>query len=211
MPVWSAHPRVHRIKRLIRIGSPVARMGVGPSYGMTREARMTRHRPAAWLVAAALAVPLVAFVAWLSRGAVDPRASHPRPAGPAGVWRGLPQHRADLTADRLEERVDGGADALRAGGCRRLVLWRFEKPPADAEALFFGTAEGARATLEREAGPGRTPGPGDEAQVSDQAVYFRRGAVLVRVFLDPGAAPLPGELVARASEIDRALQTGGPR
>jgi len=70
--------------------------------------------------------------------------------------------------------------------------------------------EGARAVLEREAGPERAPGPGDEAQVSDQAVYFRRGTVLVRVFLDPGATPPPGELVARAAEIDRALREGGP-
>ena len=100
------------------------------------------------------------------------------------------------------------ADALRADGCRRLVLWRFEKPPADAEALFFAAAEGARAVLGREAGAERTPGPGDEAQVKDQAVYFRRGTVLVRLFLDPGATPPPGELVARAVEIDRALQAG---
>jgi hypothetical protein len=177
---------------------------------MAREVRMTRSRPAARLVAAALAVPLVALIAWLSRGAVDPRASHPRTAGQADVWPGLPQPQADLPSERLEERVNGAADALRAGGCRRLVAWRFERPPADAEALFFGTADGARAALAREAGPGRTPGPGDEAQVSAQAVYLRRGSVLVRVFLDPGASPRPGDLVARAGEIDRALQEGGP-
>jgi len=171
---------------------------------------MSRRRPAAWLVAAALAAPLVAFAAWLIRGAVDPHAGQPRPAGLAGVWIGLPPHRADLPADRLEERVDGAADALRAEGCRRLVAWRFEAPPADAEALFFATTQGARAVLEREAGRERTPGPGDEAQVSAQAVYFRRGTALVRVFLDPGASPAPDELVSRARDIDRALQAGGP-
>ena len=106
--------------------------------------------------------------------------------------------------------MDGAADALRADGCRRLVHWRFERPPADAEALVFRSADGARAVLAREAGPGRTPGPGDEAQVSAQAVYFRRGPVLVRVFLDPGASPPPGELLARAGEIDRALREGVP-
>ena len=106
--------------------------------------------------------------------------------------------------------MDGAADALRADGCRRLVHWRFERPPADAEALVFRTVDGARAVLAREAGPERTPGPGDEAQVSVDAVYFRRGGVLVRVFLDPGASPPPGELLARAAEIDRALQEGGP-
>jgi hypothetical protein len=94
---------------------------------------------------------------------------------------------------------------------RRLVAWRFERPPAAGEALFFGTTEGARAVLQREAGPGRTPGPGDEAQASPQAVYFRRGTTLVRVFLDPGASPPPDALVALAREIDRALQAGGPR
>jgi hypothetical protein len=171
---------------------------------------MSRRRPAAWLVAAALAVPLVAITAWLVRGAVDPHAGQPGPAGPADVWPGLPRPLADLASDRLEERVDGAADALRADGCRRLVHWRFERPPADAEALVFRTVDGARAVLAREAGPERTPGPGDEAQVSVDAVYFRRGGVLVRVLLDPGASPPPGKLLARAAEIDRALQEGGP-
>jgi hypothetical protein len=164
-----------------------------------------------WLVALALAAPLVAVAAWVLSGATHPSAPEPRPAGPAGVWPGLPQHRADLPADRLEERVDGGADALRARGCRRLVYWRFERPPADAEALFFATVGDASDALEDEAGPERTSGPGEEAQASPQAVYFRRGTVLVRVFLDPGAAPAPGELVTRAEEIDRALQRGGPQ
>jgi hypothetical protein len=171
---------------------------------------MARPKPAAWLVAAALALPLVALAAWLAVRAVDPAAPQPRPEGPAGVWPGLPQHRADLPADRLEEHVDGGADALRKDGCRRLVAWRFERPPADAEALFFATVEGARAVLEREIGSERTPGPGDEARVTPQAVTFRRGAVLVRVLLDPGASPSPDGLLARAGEVDRALRERGP-
>jgi hypothetical protein len=176
---------------------------------------MKRRLPS-WLLVALLGTPLVGLTAWIVRGAlVDPReastgAPQPRPEGSAGVWPGLPQHRVDLPAERLEEQVDGAADALRASGCRRLVAWRFERPPADAEALFFGTVEGARAVLEREAGPDRTPGPGDEAQVSVQAVYFRRGTALVRVFLDPGASAPEGDLVARATEIDRALQARGP-
>ena len=179
---------------------------------------MTRHLPS-WLLVALLGTPLLGLTAWVVRGALtsphrastDASAPQPRPGGPGGGWPGLPQHRADLPAERLEEQVDGAADALRASGCRRLVAWRFELPPADAEALFFGTAEGARAVLAREAGPERTPGPGDEAQVSAQAVYFRRGTTLVRVFLDPGASPPPDALVARAREIDHALQAGGPR
>ena len=163
-----------------------------------------------WLLALGLAAPLVAITAWVIRGGTDPRARQPASTGLAGVWPGLPEPLADLPAERLEERVDGAADALRAEGCRRLVAWRFERPPADAEALVFRSADGARAVLEREAGPGRTPGPGDEAQVSEPAVYFRRGPVLVRVFLDPGASPPPGELLARAGEIDRALREGVP-
>jgi hypothetical protein len=161
-----------------------------------------------WLLALVLAAPLAAITAWVIRGATGPPARPPASGERAGAWPGLPRSLADLPSDRLEERVDGAADALRADGCRRLVHWRFERPPADAEALVFRTADGARAVLAREAGPGRTPGPGDEAQVSDQAVYFRRGTVLVRVFLDPGTAAPPGELVARAVEIDRAVQAG---
>jgi hypothetical protein len=175
---------------------------------------MKRRLPS-WILGLLLGTPLVGLTAWIIRGALvgPPEAStgtrQPRPDAPAGVWPGLPQHRADLPAERLEEHVDGAADALRASGCRRLVAWRFEQPPADAEALFFGTVEGAQAVLDREAGPERTPGPGEEAQVSAQAVYFRRGTALVRVFLDPGASAPEGGLVARAQEIDRALQARG--
>jgi hypothetical protein len=177
---------------------------------------MKRLPPA--VVAILLSLPLLGLSAWLVRGAVksprpgssDAPAPQPHPEGPAGVWPGLPQHRVDLPAERLEEQVDGAAEALRASGCRRLVAWRFEKPPADAEALFFATAEGARAVLESEAGPARTAGPGEESQVSEQAVYFRRGRTLVRVFLDPGASAPAGELVARAQEIDRAIREKGP-
>jgi hypothetical protein len=179
---------------------------------------MTRRLPSS-LVAVLLATPLIGLAAWVVRGALkapsrastDAAIPQPHPEGPAGVWPGLPQHRVDLPAERLEEQVDGAAEALRASGCRRLVAWRFEKPPADAEALFFATAEGARAVLESEAGPGRTPGPGDEAQVSEQAVYFRRGSTLVRVFLDPGASAPAGELVARAQQVDRAIRERGPK
>lgn len=164
-----------------------------------------------WRTAVGLTAPLVALVAWVVHGAVDPGAPQPAPPGPAGVWAGLPQHRADLPAERLEERLGGGAAALRAAGCRRLVHWRFERPPADAEALFFATDEAARAVLAREAGPARTPGPGDEAQASPRAVFFRRGSVVVRVSLDPGAEAGGGDLLARANEIDRSLRKGSPR
>jgi hypothetical protein len=159
----------------------------------------------AWLVAAALSLPLVAITAWVTHGIVNPPASE----APASALAGPAQPSIDLSADRLEERVDGAADALRADGCRRLLYWRFETPPADAEALVFHAPEGARAALEREAGRARTPGPGDEAQLSPQAVYFRRGAVYVRLFLDPGAAASP-DLARRAEEIDRTLTQGGP-
>ncbi len=164
-------------------------------------------RWASWLQALALAAPLVAFTAWVIRGAAHP-APHATPMPAAGTLPGLPQPVADLPAERLEDRVDGGADALRADGCRRLLHWRFEEPPADAELLVFRSSDGARAVLAREAGTERTPGPGEEAQVSSQSVYFRRGALLVRIFLDPGAAA-PGEgLLRRAQEIDRALSSG---
>ena len=170
---------------------------------------MTGRWPA-WVVAPALATPLVALTAWVTHGllAAPPAregAAAPTAAAPS-AFAALPPD-ADLPADRLEERVDGGADALRADGCRRLFHWRFETPPADAEALVFQTVEGAQTVLTREAGDARTPGPGDEAQLSAQSAYFRRGPVYVRIFLDPGVAESP-ELQKRAEEIDRALAAG---
>ena len=177
-------------------------LGMTDSLAVTSTGRAWRimaRRLRTWLLALALAAPLVAITAWVIHGATDPRARQPASTGLAGVVaRPAPAPRRPALRAARGARGRRGR-RLRADGCRRLVAWRFERPPADAEALFFRSADGARAVLEREAGPGRTPGPGDEAQVSEQAVYFRRGAVLVRVFLDPGASPPPGELVARAA------------
>jgi hypothetical protein len=156
-----------------------------------------------------LAAPLLALTAWVAHGLVARSHSHRAPASDerSAPRPGLPPPRLDLPAARLEEQVNGAADALRAEGCRRLLHWRFEDPPADAEALVFDTVEGARQVMDREAGPDRTPGPGDEAQVAEQSIYFRRGPVFVRLFLDPGAGP-PG-LAERAAAIDQALASGG--
>ncbi len=156
-----------------------------------------------WLVGLALATPLVLLTAWLIDGAVRPGPA----SGPGGRQPDRMPPTAEFAADRLEERVDGAAEALRAAGCERIRYWRLEAPPADAEALVFRSAENARAALEREAGSGRTGGPGDEAQVSEQAVYFRRGAVLVRVFPDPGTGA-PAELLRVAERLDAVLRTG---
>jgi hypothetical protein len=109
----------------------------------------------------------------------------------------------DLPASRLEERVNGAAEALRAAGCTRLLSWRSAAPPADLEALVFDNVDHARAALAREAGAERTEGPGDEAQVSDQAVYFRQGTVFVRVLADPGQGGAP--LVALARRLEPEL------
>ncbi len=152
-----------------------------------------------WLVGLALAAPLVLLTAWLVGGVVRlGGVSDSRPSAPG------PLPTLDLPASRLEERVDGGAEALRAAGCQRLLYWRSEDPPADAEALVFDTVAHARAALEREAGPERTAGPGEEAQVSDQAAYFRRGTVLVRVIADPGVTG-PGRLLKAAERVVPAL------
>src|SRR5512135_1655166 len=85
---------------------PAARTG-------TRELRMTARWPA-WVVALALAAPLVAFTAWIAYGLVAPKATQGTPAPAAtAAFAALPPD-SDLPAERLEERVDGGAEALRA-------------------------------------------------------------------------------------------------
>ena len=120
---------------------------------------------------------------------------------------GFPPPEADLQAAQLEDRVDGAADKLREDGCRRLIAWKLLNPPADLEILVFDKSEGAKQTLQREAGPGRDPGPGDEASVSDQAILFRRGTVIARLMADPDAAPAPAALMDTARAIDRAIST----
>ncbi len=166
-----------------------------------------------------LATPLVALSAWVVRGALtrghgptpaETSSERPGPSPPAAAaspLRGFPPPATDLPEARLEERVNGAADILRAQGCRRLLYWRLDAPPSDLEILVFRTEDGARTALDRELGPERSGGLGDESQTSEQAVYFRRGPFLVRLFLDPGAPPGPG-LETRAREVDRALQEG---
>jgi len=156
-------------------------------------------RRGSWFAGLGLAAPLVALAGWIVHGALVPGTAGSLPARATGApaVSALPPS-LDLPAARLEERVDGAADALRAAGCRRLRHWRIEAPPADAEALSFRSNDEAHRALEREAGPGRTVGPGDEAQLGAQAAYFRRGSVLVRLFLDPGASA--GEGLRRAAE-----------
>jgi hypothetical protein len=165
------------------------------------------------LVVPLLAAPLVGLTVWVVRGALRPPAIAsvpPRAAEPRGPLPGLPLPSADLPADRLEEQVDGAADTLRADGCRRLLHWRFEDPPAEAEVLVFASADAAHRIMEREAGPERTAGPGEEAQLAEQFAYFRRGSVFVRIFADPGASGPGDALARRAAGIDRALTAGGP-
>jgi hypothetical protein len=161
-----------------------------------------------WILGLLLAAPLVGLSGWLVHGWVT------RSQGPAvatGLLAGFPVPEADLPADKLEDRVDGAAEALRTQGCRRLLYWRLVDPPADLEVLVFRTAKGAGTTMEREAGPERMAGPGDEAQASDQAVYFRRGPFFVRLLLDPAASVSAETLTRKAHEVDRALRQGAGR
>lgn len=149
-----------------------------------------------WIAGIALAAPLVLVTVWLAQHALKtPPGSDARPAA-ASSPPGL-----DLPADRLEERVNGAAEALRAAGCTRLLHWRSESPPADVEAFVFATTGQAQQALTREAGTARTAGPGDEAAVSEQTVAFRRGAILVRAYADPGAPGGP-RLLELASSVD---------
>jgi hypothetical protein len=187
---------------------------------------MTRKRRFPWLKALLLAAPLAALVAWLAvggvRGSFGPGpAPSPGPeksalsgtssASPASILAGFPPAEGDYPADRLFERVDGAADALIAAGCGRLLFWRVEDPAAELELLIFDGAEGAAKVLDRDAGPGRDPGPGEEASVTDQSVFFRRGRFYVRILGDPAANPGRQRLLDLAGRADRGLPTSGSR
>ena len=113
----------------------------------------------------------------------------------------------DLPASRLHERVDGAEPVMRAAGCRRLMYWRIEQPPADLELLAFSSADGAAQWLGRDAATDRTAGvPGDEGWMNTQVLYFRKGALYVRLIADQ---PVTSEaLLAQGKKIERALDRG---
>ena len=174
---------------------------------------MPGRTPASWLVPILLSIPLLAVTAWVGvswvrggRTAADPAIA--APAGSTGALAavpGFPAPEVDLNKDHLEDRVDGAAEYLRGLGCTRLVYWRLTQPPADLELLVFGSPGAAAQALVHDAGAERTPGPGEEAQVSSQAVFFRRGPYFVRVFADPTAPADAAALVRRATDLDRVL------
>lgn len=122
---------------------------------------------------------------------------------PSASWR--PDK--DLRPDHFHERVDGAAPALIALGCRRLLYFRLESPPADLEVLVFATADGAGEALSRDAGDARSPGlPGDEAWANEQCVFFRRGDVYVRLIGDDRGHARA--IRAEAERVDRAMAQG---
>lgn len=123
-------------------------------------------------------------------------------------WASFAVPTSDFPAGALEDRVDGAAEFLRSLGCYRLIYWRSETPPAEFELLVFKTGDGAHAALERDAGSERTSGPGDEAQISPQAIYFRRGPYFARLFLDPEAKDPEQSLKHRAATLDKILAKG---
>ena len=119
----------------------------------------------------------------------------------------LPPPQLDLPASRLHERVNGTESVLRAAGCRRLLLWRIEQPPADLELLAFADAAGATKWLERDAGADRTEGvPGDEGWMSTQVLYFRKGPLYVRLIADQPTDTK--SLLAQGRKIELAITQG---
>jgi len=181
---------------------------------------MLENRRFSWLKSLLLAAPLACLLVWLTVGGVkgtfspdlppSPGAGGSAPsrlpaAPPPSVLTGFPPPEGDYPADRLFERVNGAADALIAAGCGRLLFWRMGDPAAEMELLIFDRAEGAARILARDAGPGRDPGPGEEASVTDQSVFFRRGRFYVRILGDPAANPGRERLLDLAGRADRGL------
>jgi hypothetical protein len=161
--------------------------------------------------------PLVALafgaLLWIAyRGFTAPRsaalasASAPRPsAAPSGSSYPPPQ--LDLPASRLHERVNGAEPVLRAAGCRRLLYWRIEQPPADLELLVFAEAAGATQWLERDAASDRTQGvPGDEGWMNNQVLYFRKGPLYVRLIADQAVDTKA--LLAQGTKLAQAISQG---
>jgi hypothetical protein len=173
---------------------------------------LPKTRLRSWLQSFLLAAPLVVIAGWVAIGGIN-RSHAPTPpnppasAAPASFIPGLPPPEMDLASGRLEERVDGAAEFLRAQGCRRLIAFRLADPPADLEILVFRNTLGAASVLARDAGPERTPGPGEEAALTAQSALFRRGAIYVRLLGAPERLGDADRLVAVASRVDEFLKS----
>jgi hypothetical protein len=186
-------------------------------------------RRSAWIRGLLLALPLVGLATWLTVGGVsrsfgpdleapellgepslaEPDAAHEAsPAAavsPSALPAGLPSDPEDYRPDTFFERVNGADEYLISKGCRRILVWVFDDPPAELELLVFETAEGASEVLARDAGPERHEGAGEEASISDEAVFFRRGELYARIYAMGEALPKPGALAALAQRIDVSL------
>ncbi len=181
---------------------------------------MGRVRSRSLVTAVLLLVPLAGIAGWLAHGILNPA---PAPAAPvpgavpaagtasASALPGLPAPESDLPADRLHERVDGAEDYLRGEGCVRMLSWDLADPKGTLDVLLFSSAEGAGRVLAHDAGPKRTPGPGDEASADAQGVLFRRGKAYVRLLADPDVPVEPARLLAEAGKVDRAIREGTGR
>ena len=168
---------------------------------------MATSRPRSLASALVAGIPLALIAGVVFWGAIRPREAPTtdRPSSPGAPLPGLPAPAADLPADRLHERVDGAEDYLRSEGCVRLLAWDLAEPKASLEIFVFRTVEGAGRVLARDAGSGRTDGPGDEASADPQSVLFRRGRVYVKLLADPDASPNAERLLAEATKADRAI------
>lgn len=188
-------------------------------------------RRSAWIRGLLLALPLVGLAAWLTIGGIsrsfgpEHETAAPAPVADEGAAAraagtssaettaptisslppGLPPRPEDYGPDTFFERVDGADEYLISKGCRRILVYVFDDPPAELELLVFETADGASEVLARDAGPERHEGPGEEASVSDEAVFFRRGDLYGRLYAMGEALPRPGALAALARSVDEAL------
>jgi hypothetical protein len=181
---------------------------------------MRDNRPLRFLGRLLMAAPLVAIMTWLVAGGMSrsfgpvlppaPPAPSSAPSAVTTLLSGFPRPSGDYPAERLYERVDGAADGLRAAGCRRLLFWTIEDPAAEVELLIFDAEAGAARVLTRDAGPERVSGPGDEASVADQSVYFRRGRLYARIIGDPSAGTDRKRLLQLAERVDRSLRSFDP-
>ena len=159
---------------------------------------------------AALAIGAASWIAYRAFSTSIPASLAPAPApAPSATPSGpkYPSPTLDLPASRLHERVNGAEPVLRAAGCRRLLFWRIEQPPADLELLVFAGPAGAAKWLGRDAATDRTSGvPGDEGWMNTQVLYFRKGSLYVRLIADH---PVTSEaLLTQGTKIERALDRG---
>lgn len=120
-----------------------------------------------------------------------------------------------FSADNLWEYIDGDAERYVQAGVEKTLTadYRYHgQTDAVADIYVMGTADGARKVMEAEPAEGRLRiGLGDEGQLHEQSLAFRKDRYFVRVVAYENQPEIAKALVELGRAIEEKLEPGEMR